>query len=414
MMETKTRVRKLFASETHWGQRSFVFPSLNVDNYVNCLLQTTQTTVSEGHPYSRLTKNNGEDIGGEFYSSNISYSGNCPYVQLWSGTPNNSNFYFGRIFPKYAQVSPTFLDSAFDLEPSDSSTIDALGSTAISKVIPTNPVSGMGVFLGELREGLPHIIGSDLFRSGKPLKSSGGEYLNWEFGWKPMIADIKKFIHAYRQADKLLDQFKRDSGRRVRRRFSFPRLEVVSASASLAVTPAAVGNLTQTTFWQGGTNKYPLLTEVRTTIDRWFAGAFTYYVEIDDDSHRKWKADLQRLNHLWGVKITPETVWNLTPWSWAADWFANTGNLVHNFVRFSDDGLVMPYGYMMEQSVMKTTYRMTNLKPKGYTIPDLTQVFTKTIKTRRQATPFGFGVDFGSLTQRQQAIIAALGLSRGR
>jgi hypothetical protein len=369
--------------------------------------------VSEGHPRGLLGHTN-EDIGGEFYSSNVSYHHNSPFVKLWSGAPNNSTFFEGRIFPKYAQQSTTYLDSAFDLAPSSSTTLDALGTEAISKVLPTNPVAGMSVFLGELREGLPHIIGSDLFRKGKPVQSSGGEYLNWEFGWKPLIADMKKFIKAVRHTDRLLEQFQRDSGRRVRRRFAFPRSEVVGASVDLTAKPAAIGNLTLSTLWQGGVVTYPLFVESVTTRDRWFSGAFTYHAEVSPQEWQTWKNGLQRLDHLLGVKITPETIWNLTPWSWAADWFGNVGQLVHNFSRFSADGLVMPYGYMMEQSTMKITYRMRNLKPKGYTIPDLTQTFTKTVKVRRQATPFGFGLSEGSFTSRQWAIIGALGLSRSR
>jgi uncharacterized membrane protein YbhN (UPF0104 family) len=74
----------------------------------------------------------------------------------------------------------------------------------------------------------------------------------------------------------------------------------------------------------------------------------------------------------------------------------------------------MPYGYMMETTIMDYLYRMRNVTPKGYNIADLTQIFTHTVKYRRGATPFGFGLSEAAFTPRQWAIIAALGLSRSK
>lgn len=147
---------------------------------------------------------------------------------------------------------------------------------------------------------------------------------------------------------------------------------------------------------------------------RWFSGAFIYYLDTQSPGKKAWDSDIQRLNKLYGVKITPEVIWNLTPWSWAADWFGNVGDLAHNVGQFAQDGLVMPYGYMMETSTVKATYRMRNVALWGNTIPDLTQEFTTTVKIRRRATPFGFGLDFDSFSQFQLSILAALGLTKRR
>jgi hypothetical protein len=256
------------------------------------------------------------------------------------------------------------------------------------------------------------MFGSSLFRKKPKPGNAGDEYLNWEFGWKPLIADFKKFLYAYKKTDQLWDQFLRDSGRRVRRRYTFPKFEEVSSTVVLDQVLQGPGLLQPSLYAGSGT--FPRYEETNLSRERWFSGAFTYLAEVEDSQHKSWKRDLQRFNYLYGVKITPEVLWNLAPWSWAADWFANTGNIMTNISRFSSDSLVMPYGYMMEKSILKKTYRIKDVRFKSQTIPDLTQTFTHTVKYRRKATPYGFGLDEGTFTPRQWAIIAALGLSRSR
>jgi hypothetical protein len=413
-LEKKTRTRIVNRYEAHTGFESLGSPALNIDTKVVGSLVSTQTTESIGHPIGRLGHTNA-DVGGEFFSSICTHSHNCPYIEVWSGGVGNSSFYRGPIFPFLNRSSAT-LESLFSCSRSTDSTLNALGTTAISRVVPTNPVAGLAVTLGELREGFPKMIGHSLRQLGPPRKNAAGEYLNWEFGWKPLIADFKKWLHAYRNSDKLWSQFLRDSGRRVRRRYTYPKSIEITSSTSATAFPAVDG-LLSLDFWQGTGSSRHLFTrfsEVTQTRRRWFSGAFTYFVDLETDQKSMWKNDLKRLKHLYGVEVTPEVIWNLTPWSWAVDWLTNTGDIITNVTRFSEDGLCMPYGYMMETTIMDYLYRMRNVTPKGYNIADLTQIFTHTVKYRRGATPFGFGLSEAAFTPRQWAIIAALGLSRSK
>jgi len=78
------------------------------------------------------------------------------------------------------------------------------------------------------------------------------------------------------------------------------------------------------------------------------------------------------------------------------------------------DGLVLRYGYIMEHKVTRRTYYHrgpTNLWWGESAFPAVLTFVTET-KVRRRATPFGFGVAEDSLSPRQNAIVAALGLSR--
>lgn len=408
MQKEKTRNQTEMSEVYQYGTESFLFPFLNSKSTGFSNLYSTQKTVSEGHYLSLLGKGSA-DIGGEFFTIKSEHRYNCPYLEVWSGGAHDSSFFKGRLFP-WTNTSQFSLEDNFPLLPSSNSDLDAVGTTAIARTVPTNPVAGLATLFGELREGFPKLIGQELFRrrAKDTLKRGSKEFLNWEFGWKPMIADLKKWIYAARHADKLWEQFKRDSGRRVRRDYYFPVTEVVTETTSQRTPSPSIA----LPIWQGGNATFDMTTTEVIRRQRWFKGAFTYYADVDAATEKTWKGHLQRLQHLYGVKITPDVIWNLAPWSWTVDWYSNTGDVINNISRFSLDHTVMPYGYLMETSVREVTYDMRNVTPIGYTIPHLTQTFTTTVKVRRQATPYGFGINLADLTARQKAIIAALFLSR--
>jgi hypothetical protein len=411
-MSRKTRERILTASQAYAGYVDLYNPNWSYHNaHSPSLLTSTQVTESEDHLVYRLGKTN-EDIGGEFFSQQVTYEDNIPYLHVTENSDGTGQYYKGKAYP-FLAYWPTGVEQFFPVQASSQIEIDALGTTAIARVLPTNPVASLAVALGELREGFPKIIGSSLFKEQvRYARKAGDEYLNVEFGWKTMIADMMKWAHAYRNADKIYSQFRRDSGRRVRRRYVFPKLDTIVKSEvlsrSLLPGPQHGG------VFSDGNTVFPCHVEHRLIRERWFSGAFTYYLAGDSGPDKEWDRHAQRLNKLYGTKVTPEVVWNLAPWSWAVDWFSNAGDVVHNVTQFSQDGLVMPYGYMMEKSILRAQYSIRDIPFKSGVVSDLTQVFTNTVKTRRRATPFGFGLSDADLTDRQLAIIAALGLSRSR
>jgi hypothetical protein len=116
-----------------------------------------------------------------------------------------------------------------------------------------------------------------------------------------------------------------------------------------------------------------------------------------------------------GVAFTPETLWNLTPWSWAADWFSNAGDVISNLSDSQRYGLIMPYGYIMVNTIQKRTYSVSGVSDYGGSgnVPGSITFVTES-KQRGKANPFGFGVSDGDLDPGQISILAALGLSRSR
>lgn len=287
----------------------------------------------------------------------------------------------------------------------------ALGATAIARTIPTNPVAGAAQFLGELREGVPRFpSSSNIARQGGA--GVAGTYVGTEFGWKPLLSDLQKFGEAVKTSHEVLNQLHRDSGRLVRRRYSFPEERVVEDPVVVSTRASGVPPLRS-----GSTgaylNTFGTLTRTRTTVTRyWFSGAYTYYVDMGDSAHARLKRREQDLVKLFGLRITPELFWELTPWSWLADWSSNMGDIIHNFSALSSDSLVMRYGYMMCHMTITDTYLLDGVVLRDGSGGPLSQSFTTEVKKRVKATPYGFGLDPAGFTTRQLAILAALGKSR--
>lgn len=242
------------------------------------------------------------------------------------------------------------------------------------------------------------------------FKSLGSEYLNIEFGWKPFISDLRKFAYVVKNANAILEQLERDSGKGIRRRHRFPSITSteITTIGNATTLPALSSN-----YYSVGTGKR---TKTRvTTTDYWFSGEYRYYVATGDSTRARIKRCAQEAEKLLGLRITPEVLWNLAPWSWLVDWFSNVGSLATNVSRFSQDGLQMRYGYVMCQTDISDTYSLAGVSLRGNRPINLTQTFGTISKIRKKATPYGFGLNPDlQFSARQWAILAALGISRGK
>jgi hypothetical protein len=283
------------------------------------------------------------------------------------------------------------------------------GSTAVARCAPNAPFYSLPTALGELQaDGLPAIIGSSLFKKKvRTAQKAGGEYLNVEFGWKPLVSDLRKFATAVNTSKEIWEQYRKGSAHKTRRSYHFPdSFDQRTYTGQFLPYPSnwPYG------FFTGDGVPY-------STTSLWYKGAFKYYVPEPVDFHSKMQYWHSQASKILGVRLTPDTVWNISPWSWAADWFANTGDLFANVSNLSTDGLVSQYGYCMASQEVITSiggYSGYTL-PSGQPSPSLAVATLHSVIARKkrvpQLSPYGFGVTIGSLTDRQIAICVALGLS---
>jgi len=367
-----------------------------------------QNTTSESHPVSLLGKTD-RDIGGEFFTESNTYSDTSVKLSIDSRNKLTipKSWFDGVVVARGTSLFPVL--SVYSL-----SSLQAAGATAIARTIPTNPVASAGQFFGELyKDGIPSIIGSGLLKSRlKQYREYGSEYLNYQFGWVPFFKDLTDFATAVKTSHEVLAQLMDGSGKNQRRRYHFPPVTTTTQSNDGAGTPYSSPVL-NTDNCDGAIVQGNRTTTTTETVERWFSGCYTYYIELGEDTLSNIARCAQEADKLFGILPTPELVWQLAPWSWAADWVSNIGDVIHNVSAFQQDGLVMRWGYMMEKSVKEVSYTLSGFKVKEpYLTLNLTQTFGTTRKVRIKATPYGFGLTYDGFTNRQLAIIAALGISR--
>jgi hypothetical protein len=369
--------------------------------------------ITSGHPFHKLRKGTGRDIGGPFWAVTKRYeeATTAPRL-LWSTSGDMASATYRYRGPQYAKAMTALPTNYFPvLTPTSDILLDGYGSSAIALAIPTNPVSGAATFIGELKEGIPSLVGLDYFRSrAHRAKSAGGEYLNIEFGWKPLVSDVRKFAKAVTKSHDIVQQLVRNSGKNVRRRRNIPGSLTIESGFQGNQTPRPILVTGIYDTWLG-----PLNYSLEHKVERWFSGCFTYYVAPPKRGIEQSKRHLQLANKLLGTRLTPEVLWDLSPWSWAADWVGNIGDVFHNISAFSRDGLVLRYGYVMERKTSKLNYTLSGIRYRSdpYHSHNFSQSFITKCSYRRKATPFGFGLlPDVSFSNRQWAITAALGISR--
>lgn len=357
---------------------------------------TTYDTVymeSEGHDLRNLGRG---DVGGDWLLHKVTdrfTSTNAPQVvvPIWGrygGYTLAASPYPGAGCPYITSTS----------EPG-SSGMTMLGTKAIAMVAPTNPYENLtDAVAQQIGVALPGLIGAQFWRDrALTARNAGSEFLNVEFGWLPLISDVRKTLKAITDAGPILRDFIKGSGKKTRKGYHFPREVTVNY-----IWPGPIW----TTGGNGGGGLAGFVHQ-RQTVDTWFKGCFTYYVPDGSSQLEKLARYESLANHLLGTRITPEVLWDATPWTWALDWFGNTGDVLRNLSLFNSDGLVLNYGYVMQTSHLHTEISIPTADPVALHVID------DTWKKRIRATPYGFGVDMHSLSAMQIAILTALGLSRG-
>jgi hypothetical protein len=357
-----------------------------------------------------------QNVGGPFYAVKREYSarntlGGDPHQAYIFAPPGGryGGLVITPVYARYASVNNSHFPSISETDPAY---LQHLIRVAIEKTVPNKSAWDGSTFAAEMREGLPHIIPFAQTAKGRTARANraGGEYLNVEFGWKPLLRDYSKFSDAIKNAEKILDDYEKGSGKPIRRKYKFPtefNVEVYEENGFVAPL------LDQTSLWTNG-NYYGDLRKTTTTrVRRWFSAMYMYYFPPRGDPSRK----TSELNRLYGTDITPNTLWNAAPWSWAIDWFADVGTTMSNLSAFQTDCLVMPYAYLMEEKSVEVEYQLSNItwydvSGLGNNGPHtLWQTFKTTTKSRiPAASPYGFYAEWPDLSGQQLAILAALGL----
>jgi hypothetical protein len=292
------------------------------------------------------------------------------------------------------------------------------GTRAVASASPVNPVTETAQNAAELyREGIP-VPGRAYATGGLNPKTTGKTYLEVQFGLNPFLQWAKSMGTSIRKYKKLTSTLERNSGKQVRRRrqlYSNTYSTVVydEALGSAPVWRMNLGNYDISQYIDWSSARVIVTDTFHSTCN--FSGAFTYYLAPQLGSFNKIENALQKFNLAFGTSADIDVMWEVTPYSWLVDYFANIGQILANVTDAAQYSQVMKYGYIMHDLRARRVIRITGAKAKGSNTPlDLvTSDVTRRKKTRMSANPYGFGVTMDQLSPQQLAILSALGFAKG-
>jgi len=376
--------------------------------------------------------------GGPFSEDTFHFTWRSTVARAWNGWYNGD-------FTPYEQALPEPVVVPYT---DKTLLLNELGTSRLRRYRPGNPLANLGQFLIELRD-FPHLPGQLLnqLRTIRSLtlqqrKDISSEYLNLEFGWRPLLSDIRKMYRLQRVVEDRIKQLVRDNGLTIRRR---PKVEGSTDYNLLCegVYSNPFGDLGDDSLGgnsllsgyrvigpyginDGGNNafvgqcKYSLY-EVE-NVEVGFFGTFRYYVP--DIGSSQWTARAKLA--LFDANPTPSLLWEVLPWSWLVDWFSNVGDLISNLsTNAVDNEVVTNAGITYHKHVKRflsvetewdgTPGRPFLWRPDEFVAPGsdkMTWSHTEITKIRHPSGLFGFGSSFDGLSARQWAILAALTQSR--
>lgn len=282
----------------------------------------------------------------------------------------------------------------------------AFAAEAYSKMKPTKPDMSLANALFELRE-LPRQLQQ---RFTRDLKGAANFWVALQFGWLPLLRDVRSFVNIQRNGQKRLAQLIRDSGRPVRRKVLLSNTETTYDTVSTR-SYNAFHKIFLTQMYEDGEPRLDRVGGTKTKI--WASARYRYWLP---PGPRDVEWTNRMLRRIYGLYVTPSVVYNAIPWSWLIDWFSNLGDVIENMDAGVADRLAADYFYTMaSHEVWADSHASTVLQgPNGSETPVRVSAHTvnrETRKTRYRGNPFGLSAS-SELSPMQASILGALGYSR--
>lgn len=352
------------------------------------------------------------DWGNPYYLDRVKLKDFSHRGVTFTRKPGSGNGYAGtsQIFPSLSTLItnwPSSLKATLLSKTDQENLLLSRGAHVISSTLPEQPTANLIPALVELlQDGLPRL--GDLRPRTVAPREIASSFLAWEFGFKPLISDIRDTLKAVSQSRKILKEFSRRFEKTYRRGYVFPT-QRVHESGIYSFASDHMYPWDYPYNWQQRSARYDgySITECR------FAGEYLYHQivagelweNIDtwaDEADRLLGLDPRRLIH----------IWEALPWTWLVDWIANIGDVIRNVSYVGNDGLVMRYGYLTIDQTITVNYRGPVMNSWSSDRSLLCYTVEQRRKMRVRASPYGFGLNPTGFTNKQWAILASIGLTR--
>lgn len=262
----------------------------------------------------------------------------------------------------------------------------------------------------------PGKVTYDLRELRKDVRTTSEEFVNFQFGWKPVVESIVDICDAVSRADEYFAKIKACNDQWLPRKWAEDDIqsEVLSNSWLNQNHNFCLPHMDSASGWiVPGSGHFRVY---RTQLTRvWYKGLFKYYRPEFDDSQGSFEP-LQKVRQyatLLGANLNPTAVYRVLPWTWLGDWFVNASDFVQRVEDLASQGVVSKYFYLMRTTF--DAYRITS----SFTLqsgPTLTPQWWRSVAVKRRVgsnSPFNFSLlPAGGLSDTQIMILGALGLSK--
>jgi hypothetical protein len=329
--------------------------------------------------------------------------------------PENSDF---GVSPLFSTINALNYNSPY--YPS----MSGWGDKAFLRTKPRIQSSGGFVFAAELRDA-PRMFKqtaqtfSNIWRelggrrTGRIMspKSVADNFLNFQFGWKPFIGDLRNFDYVIQNYHQLSASRKERNNKWIRKRVplktGIPVKTLIDQGNGYKLDP-----FLSIPDYFSGQPTWQIWEEVTSHVTA--VGSFKYYLSEFDANLPEFNSgwnQVMRVLDVTGFRINPSNLYKATPWTWAIDWVTNVGDHVDHLNDIWLDNVACKYCYVMQRQV-KTRKFMVNMP---FWSGALSMSFSQVIETTQRdeaSSPYGFSLSWDNLTPTQMAIAGALGISR--
>lgn len=184
---------------------------------------------------------------------------------------------------------------------------------AVAGTNPSKADFDAPVFLAELRD-----VPSLLKTAGETISKYGAnEFLKWQYGWRPLVKDLQKFMNVSSRLHRRVSMLKnlKEQGIIVRKYKPPNRFERV-------IVPYGPSDYWPSHIVPGHEDMCPVYMDAYISIERWASVHWkadnpSGLPDTDDERMRL------AMRAAYGGTIDGSTLWEAMPWSWLIDWNTN-------------------------------------------------------------------------------------------
>lgn len=330
------------------------------------------------------------------------------------------------------QIACTGLSGSLPPWPSNAA-LSSMAGSMFRQSVPGGPQFNLTRSIGELKDA--HLMFRAANYRPKNIKQVAGSYLNYVFGVKATADDILKAADTVISTVPIVSGYIQNERMRIRSNRS--RMLNQDCQSGSTSGPYGGGHFIGSTYNFGmmqSVGSYLAYGDIANYLQANVVLSWVWSYSQQLRSVSTWEMFVPKPNgiegrlniyksaaeRLVGEGLTAGTVYDLTPYSWLADWFVDVGGLLHYQQAVADNQVVAVSSCYSVWEELVGTIAVSNFVVKsmipGYILecqrftPGITRM--KAIKhMRRGGSPYSVGPtwDFSS---QQWAILGALGLSR--